>query len=300
MKKKKILTAVISAVIAIGCMHVMSQTGIFKSMTGEALFDNDEISFNNLVCDKNFDGTINVICTACDAEYYIIPDAVMGCPVKTIAGLAFSDIDCLESIYIGNNVQSIGQSVFNRSNNLKVINVGENNIYYTSIDGVLFEDKHYYYDDGSGFALPDTLITYPAGRTDETYTILEGIQGIASGAFCNAVNLKSITIPESVKYIAVDAFSGCTSLTTIYGYENSKAQTYAKDNGYTFSVIEKVLPGDANEDDTVNVRDCATIAEALAKGKGNTLPDSADFNDDSKIDVRDAAAIASALAAGKI
>ena len=34
----------------------------------------------------------------------------------------------------------------------------------------------------------------------------------------------------------------------------------------------------------------------LAAGKGNELPDSADFNDDRKTDVRDAAAIARFLA----
>ena len=34
----------------------------------------------------------------------------------------------------------------------------------------------------------------------------------------------------------------------------------------------------------------------LAAGKGNELPDSADFNDDGKTDVRDAAAIARYLA----
>lgn len=63
--------------------------------------------------------------------------------------------------------------------------------------------------------------------------------------------------------------------------------------------VKNYLPGDANLDGKVNVRDAAFIASALAKGKGDTLPPAADFNDDGKINVRDAAAIASFLAKSK-
>ena len=57
--------------------------------------------------------------------------------------------------------------------------------------------------------------------------------------------------------------------------------------------------GDANGDNTLNVRDAAHIAKMLAQGKADELPDSADFNEDGKINVRDAAAIAKFLATGK-
>jgi len=58
------------------------------------------------------------------------------------------------------------------------------------------------------------------------------------------------------------------------------------------------VSGDANNDGKVNVRDCAFIATALAKGQADTLPSNADFNEDGKINVRDAAAIANWLANG--
>lgn len=63
--------------------------------------------------------------------------------------------------------------------------------------------------------------------------------------------------------------------------------------------VKNYLPGDANLDGKVNVRDAAFIASALAKNKSDTLPPAADFNDDGKINVRDAAAIASYLAQSK-
>ena len=61
---------------------------------------------------------------------------------------------------------------------------------------------------------------------------------------------------------------------------------------------DDILYGDANLDGEVNVRDCATIAKALAKGKEAVakLPVNADYNRDGEITVRDAAALAKTLA----
>ncbi len=82
---------------------------------------------------------------------------------------------------------------------------------------------------------------------------------------------------------------------------------FGSTKGITLTVTDKpivnddFLLGDANLDKKVNVRDCAAIASALAKGTTDTLPDKeSDYNKDGKINVRDAAAIASALAGGKI
>ena len=58
--------------------------------------------------------------------------------------------------------------------------------------------------------------------------------------------------------------------------------------------------GDANGDSITNVRDCAFIANALSKGKADTLPEAADYNKDGKKNVRDAAAISKDIAKGMI
>ena len=54
--------------------------------------------------------------------------------------------------------------------------------------------------------------------------------------------------------------------------------------------------GDANSDGVNNVRDCAFIANVLANGNSESLPDTADYNKDGKKNVRDAAAISKDLA----
>lgn len=75
---------------------------------------------------------------------------------------------------------------------------------------------------------------------------LEGCQGMSrivlsdhlerleEGLFlwCNAIT--SVEIPASVTDIAPNAFDGCVALTTIYGKSGSVAESFAKENGYTF------------------------------------------------------------------
>ncbi len=60
------------------------------------------------------------------------------------------------------------------------------------------------------------------------------------------------------------------------------------------------IPGDANNDGEVNVRDAAYIAAALAKNEKEKLTLSADFNEDGQVNVRDAAGIAKYLATKKV
>ena len=61
-------------------------------------------------------------------------------------------------------------------------------------------------------------------------------------------------------------------------------------------IDENEVPGDANDDGILNVRDAAYIARMLALGSADKLPKKSDFNGDGKINVRDAAAIAKYIA----
>ena len=54
--------------------------------------------------------------------------------------------------------------------------------------------------------------------------------------------------------------------------------------------------GDANDDGKTNVRDCACIANALANGEAESLPEKADYNLDTRKNVRDAASLSKDLA----
>ncbi len=123
--------------------------------------------------------------------------------VTSIDECAFGACESLTSITIPDSVTSIGRTVFLGCSSLKNINVGENNPNYSSVDGVLFnKDK-------------TEFITYPAGKTDESYTIPNSVTSISYSAFEDCTNLTSITIPNSVTCIDEYVFEYCTSLKSI-------------------------------------------------------------------------------------
>ena len=65
------------------------------------------------------------------------------------------------------------------------------------------DTEHYQVRDGVLFSSDmKKLYCYPAGKTDTTYTIPEGVTEIAEGAFYNAANLRKLYIPNSVTQIS--------------------------------------------------------------------------------------------------
>lgn len=63
-------------------------------------------------------------------------------------------------------------------------------------------------------------------------TFISPISYIPEASFRNCSSLEEIFIPGTVSSIAEDAFEGCESLNTISGYNNTFAETWARDNGY--------------------------------------------------------------------
>ncbi len=124
--------------------------------------------------------------------------------VTTIGVSAFFRASSLTSITIPASVTSIGNFVFDSTASLATISVDPNNEIYSSLNGVLLNK--------SG----TTLITYPAGKSESTYSIPEGVTSISGGAFFGAVSLTSITIPASVTTIESWAFEDASDLADVY------------------------------------------------------------------------------------
>lgn len=152
---------------------------------------------------KNYGDYIEI--SGCDesAETVVIPSEIDGLSVTSIGENAFSCCTSLTSVKIPDSVTSIGVLAFGYCLSLTSINVSENNTYYSSKNGVLFnKDK-------------TELIQYPHGKTETEYIIPKSVTSIGECAFSACISLTSIEIPESVTNIGWSAFSDCSGLTSI-------------------------------------------------------------------------------------
>lgn len=124
--------------------------------------------------------------------------------VDSISDGAFWGCIKLPAISIPASVKKIGYYVFFGCTALTDINADAANTNFSSVDGVLYnKDK-------------STLLVYPAGKPDVSYTIASSVDTIGAYAFSYCKNLTSITIPSTVVYITHAAFSECNGLTTMF------------------------------------------------------------------------------------
>ena len=123
--------------------------------------------------------------------------------VTSIGNSAFENCSSLASVIIPDSVTNIGSNVFYNCSNLAAIDVAPGNTMYSSIDGILY--------DKTG----TSLIRFPMGKTEIIVTIPHTVTSIGNNAFSNCSSLTSVSIPNSVTSIGNSAFRGCRSLASI-------------------------------------------------------------------------------------
>ena len=123
--------------------------------------------------------------------------------VKSIGDFAFSVCYNISDLFIPASVTNIGEGAFAYDISLKNITVDENNEYYSSVDGVLFNKNK------------TKIITYPAMSTATSYTIPDSVTDTDPGIFVFALNLVDVVIPDSVENIGEAMFIECHNLQTV-------------------------------------------------------------------------------------
>lgn len=124
--------------------------------------------------------------------------------LTSIEDLAFCDCESLRELTIPASVTFIDDDrVFMGCQKLEEIVVAESNPSYTSVDGVLYN-----YDQ-------TTLLCYPGGKADASYTVPESVTSINKYGFYWNERVQSISVPGTVKTIGSDVFAGCSKLTKL-------------------------------------------------------------------------------------
>ena len=178
-----------------------------------------------------------------------IPDSVTEIDYST-----FEDCTALKNIKIPNSVTSIKWGAFGGCTGLTNINVDENNAYYVSKDGVLFNKEM------------TSLIWYPAGKSEISYVVPKSVKTIKHWAFEDCIRLTDIIFPESLTDIDFDAFKGCTGLTNITLPESITRIGSAAFEGCT-ALTDITLPKSITEIERSVFEDCTGLTNI-------TLPES--------------------------
>lgn len=261
-------------------------------------------------CQVLDDGTIRVY-TYCMGNEFIhqgkkitIPTQIGGYTVTEIGGTS-EDSHCVggfSSITIPDTVKTINQAAFVNNFMLEEIKFGENS-QLTLIDQWAFQDcrslssitipanvEIIAYDAFCNSPLDSSYFPFKMIGKDfsNVYSLTEvnfaeesKLKTIGEFAFSNQKSLTSIAIPESTDSIAKNAFEG-SALKNIDGVAGSYAETFAKENSYTFNgkTFEKPddtsEPTDTSDTFTDNSGDKAADIEVIAKP--NVIPKEAHFS----------------------
>jgi len=131
-----------------------------------------------------------------------IPDTVYGMPVSRVGIGAFFGHANLTSVSIPISVTDIDIWAFSACAGLRAIAVNPGNLFFSSVNGVLFNKNQ------------TTLIQYPAGLGG-LYTIPGNVTSIGESGFEGCDKLTDVKLPTGMTNIGVFAFNGCSRLTAV-------------------------------------------------------------------------------------
>ena len=207
-----------------------------------------------------------------------IPDTV-----TSIGEMAFLGCTSLKSVKLSTGVAKIDKNAFGSCSALQEIQVAKDNPNFSSLNGVLYSKKQ------------DTLVIYPAAKTDAAYTIPSCVTSVAMYAFSENPYLETLTIPNSLIKVGDSAFYNCKNLRTV-SYNGTEEEwnqitiglLNEKLTGATIQYQERII-GDVNADGAFTVSDVVLLQKWLLSVPDTQLADwkAADFNGDQTLNVFD-------------
>lgn len=173
---------------------------------GNNLFSgSDNLIYDNYNGLKYIDNWL-IDASECNLQEVRLKDATIG-----IFEEAFKDCFDITKIIIPAHLWYLGKNAFINTNSLQEIEVSENNQYFSSLNGVLYnKDK-------------TTLIKYPSSRVNVEITLPASVKVIGERAFDRCHNIVVITMGSNLEEIKKYAFYNCRELTTIH-YQNNNVK----------------------------------------------------------------------------
>ena len=324
MKIRLRITGIVMAMVCAVSGFVLRQP-----MTAEAVTYSDEIKYGDYLYyqkfDENMDGTYDYVeISDCDesALMVVIPAEIDGLPVTRIGSSAFMWCTNLLLVNIPDSVTEIDSEAFYGCSRLPGITIPDS---VTKIGVCAF----FRCSCLASLTIPDSvteisIYAFYGCSWLESITISRNVTRIGVNTFEECSSLRSITIPDNVTNIDSYAFSGCSSLesipienpeceiyddkstisdtATIYGYENSTAQSYAEKYSRNFVslgeyVKVEIIQGDISGNGKIDLYDAIEICKSIMGMRTFTDEENeiADYDGNGVVDLYDAIGIAKEL-----
>ena len=165
---------------------------------------------------------------------------IIGDSATKIGSYAFYRCETLTEVVIHDKVTKIESRAFLECIAIQSITIDENNEYYVSIDGNLYDKD------------VTILWQYALGKEDKEFTVPDSVVFIREFAFLACTHLESLTIPDSVTYIAPYVFNDSPSLKNIY-YEGTTEQWEAMEYDKGWLANNVVLHYDGKKQFVISV-----------------------------------------------
>lgn len=133
---------------------------------------------------------------------YGVENIVIKEGTKGLSDSFFSFDSVIKTISLPASLQYVGEQSFLSSENIVSVTVADNNNYYSSLDGILYNKEK------------TELIYYPKGKTDESFTAPKTVKVICDNAFYQT-SVKNVVLPEGLEIIGNSAFWSNKTLQSI-------------------------------------------------------------------------------------
>ena len=168
---------------------------------GERIYENCDYYFRDSIVSLVISEGITSIPRACFYEGSKLLSVSLPSTMQSIGENAF--VRCnISSIYIPENVSVIGNYAFSGCP-LTEINVSDQNLTYSSQDGVLFDKEQ------------KILYIYPRNKVGNIYVIPNSVEKIYHSAFYGNKNIISVSMGNNVRQIGIGAFADCEKLISL-------------------------------------------------------------------------------------
>lgn len=188
MKKKLRLLSLVMAVFMLICCLPMN-----------ALADSFVVAGEEFEYYLNEEGTYTIEGYDGENEIVEIPSHIDGIAVTEIGHYGLYNDGDFVKLIIPETIEIIGNNALTCNGKLMDVEVHEDNPYFCDVDGVLYNKE------------VTTIVYYPEGREDKTYTLPETVTEL--GEYCfHYTNIETLSLPKKLKKINNRAFYGASKL----------------------------------------------------------------------------------------